>query len=260
MAIQKTEALVLRTQPLRSSSLIVTFFTRSFGKIKGVVKGVRRERELRGPLYELFTQLEIVFYEKLRSDLHLVSEASMLKSHIGVRARLETIAYASYFSELADSLSELHDPHEGIYELLTFVFQYLPAVPPEKLSRLFEIKLLREIGWIPYLSACVNCESAVMENGFFSVKQGALICPACSPRFAGEAGRQHFSDARALGREALETLRYYADHSLEQGLKRHVRAATGEELKDVLQQFFLYRLGQPLKSQRFMEQMGTLVS
>ncbi|MGH7890395.1 MAG: DNA repair protein RecO, partial [Thermodesulfobacteriota bacterium] len=78
MAIQKTEAFVLKTQPFRSSSLIVTFFSRDFGKLRGVVKGVRREREMRGALYELFTHLEILFYEKTRSDLHLVSEASIL--------------------------------------------------------------------------------------------------------------------------------------------------------------------------------------
>ena len=41
MALQKTEAFVLRTNPFRSSSLVVTTFTRGFGKVKGVAKGVR---------------------------------------------------------------------------------------------------------------------------------------------------------------------------------------------------------------------------
>ena len=47
MAIQKTDAIVLKTQPFRSSSLIITFFTRSFGKLRGLAKGVRQENQTR---------------------------------------------------------------------------------------------------------------------------------------------------------------------------------------------------------------------
>ena len=95
MAIQKTEAIVLKTQAFRSSSLILTFFSRDFGKVRGIAKGVRQEQERRSALYELFTRLEIIFYEKTRSDLHLVSEASFLESYEPIRLQLEAIAFAS---------------------------------------------------------------------------------------------------------------------------------------------------------------------
>ena len=88
MAIQKTEAIVLKTQPFRSSSLIITFFTRDFGKIRGIAKGVRQENQTRAAVYELFTRLEIIYYEKLRSDLHLVSDAAILES---LRRTLESL-------------------------------------------------------------------------------------------------------------------------------------------------------------------------
>ena len=55
MSIHKTEALVLKTMPFRSSSLIVTFFTPHLGKVRGVVKGVHREGEIRQAGFELFT-------------------------------------------------------------------------------------------------------------------------------------------------------------------------------------------------------------
>jgi DNA repair protein RecO (recombination protein O) len=246
MAIQKTEVFVLKTQPFRSSSLIVTFFSRSFGKLRGVVKGVRRERELRGAFYELFTRLEIIFYEKTRSDLHLVSEASILDSHDGLRTRLDTIAYASYFSELVDCLCEVHDPHEKIFDLLEFSFRFLPSVPEERLSRLFEIRLLHEIGWLPYLERCLSCHTPVPERGFFSVRQGAIFCALCA---------RNCTDARPLGAEALSVLRYYADHELDMSLKRHVGTQTERELKALMEQFFDFRLGAPLKTRSFMRQI-----
>src|SRR3989338_3444317 len=125
MAIQKTEAFVLKTQPFRSSSLIVTVFSDHFGKLKGIVKGVRREREARGAIFELFTRLEIIFYEKIHSDLHLISEGFILDSNDHIRTRLDAIAYASYFCELVDQLCEVHDPHQGVFDLMDFSFRFI---------------------------------------------------------------------------------------------------------------------------------------
>lgn len=246
MAIQKTEAFVLKTQPFRSSSLIVTFFSRSFGKLRGVVKGVRKEREMRGAAYENFTHLEIIFYEKLRSDLHLVSEASILTSHDVLRRRLDTIAYASYFAELVDRLCEVHDPQPRIFELLDFAFRFLSSIPGEKLSRLFEIKFLQEIGWIPYLERCLNCQASDFEKGFFSISQGAVFCPVCASKFP---------DARPITLNALSTLRYYALHPLDVSLKFHTHHATEKELEQLMRRFLLYRLGDVFKSQHFMDQI-----
>ena len=64
MAIQKTEAILLRKRDLRETSLILSFFTRDFGKIHGVLKGARGTRARIGvnPLY--FSLEEIIFYEK----------------------------------------------------------------------------------------------------------------------------------------------------------------------------------------------------
>ncbi len=247
--IQKTEAFVLKTQPFRSTSLIATFFSKDFGKLRGVVKAVRREHEMRGAAYELFTRLEIVFYEKMRSDLHLVSEASIIESHDLLRTRLDTIVYASYFSELVDHLSEVHDPHPIIFDLLDFAFRFLPSVPEERLSRLFEIHLLREIGWVPYLKGCLSCREAAFEKGFFSVAQGAIFCPHCAPKIA---------DARPLSSEALAVLRYYATHSPELSLKLKVGNRVEQELRQLMERFLLYRLGAPLKSLRFLDQIHVL--
>ncbi len=250
MAIQRAEAFVLRTQPFRSSSLIITFFSRPFGKLRGLAKGVRREREVRGAVFELFTQVEIIFYEKMRSDLHLVSECSILKSHDNLRTDLGLIAYASYFSELVDAVTEVHDPHEKIYDLLEFSFGFLPAIPPQNLSRLFEIKLLHEIGWLPYLEGCLGCGDTRFEAGFFSVSQGALYCARCSKTAA---------DAKPLTRQGLALMRYYAGHDLETSLKHRAEAADLAALGALMEQFLIYRLGRPLKSRQFMRSIRTVM-
>ncbi|MBI3307095.1 MAG: DNA repair protein RecO [Candidatus Omnitrophica bacterium] len=246
MAIQKTEAFVLKTQAFHSSSLIITFFSKTFGKLRGLAKGVRREREVRGAIYELFTHVEIIFYEKTRSDLHLVSEASIIESHDRLRTDLNTIAYASYFSEMADLVTEVHDPHPQIFELLDFSFRFLPSLPPENLAKLFEVKLLNEIGWLPYLENCLNCRESKFESGFFSIKQGAFFCPNCAPQFP---------DARPLSREGLTTLRFYIAHNLEEAIKFRITSKTQLELEKLMEQFMAYRLPRPLHSRMFMQKI-----
>jgi len=243
MAIQKTEAIVLKTQPFRSTSLIATFFTRRFGKIRALAKGVRQAREMRGALFELFNRVEIVFYEKTRSDLHLVSEASLLKHYEPLRSNLEGIATAGYFAELVDRLTEIHDPQERIFDLLDFSFQYLALRRPQGLARLFEIKLLREIGWLPYLEGCLVCQNAALEKGFFSARQGALVCAACVNRVP---------DARPIGRETLAAMRYHSRHSLEEAVKVGVSPRAGAELEKLTERFLAQRLNEPLKTRQFL--------
>jgi len=251
MAIQKTEAFVLKTQPFRSSSLIVTFFTRSFGKIRAVVKGVRSEREMRGALFELFTRLEIVFYEKVRSDLHLLSEAFILESQDRLRTDLATISYASYLSELVDRVTEVHDPHEKIFDLLDFSFRFLGSLAPEDLVRLFEVKLLHEVGWLPYLEGCLACQDTKLEAGFFSIQQGALFCSRCA---------RDQRDARPISREALAAIRHAVRHDLETGLKHRIGSGARKEIGTLLEQFLLYRLGGPLKSRGFLKSIRPVLA
>ncbi len=246
MAIQKAEAIILKAMPFRSSSLIMTFFTKQFGKVRGLVKGVRQEGEREGAVYQLFTRLEIVFYEKTRSDLHLISEAFILDSYNNLRSRLESIAYASYFSELVDEVSEVQDPHENVFDLLDFAFAYLPCMPGGRVARIFEIKLLNEVGWLPYLEGCLNCKKRNLESGFFSSRQGGLLCPDCVP---------NFPDARPLNAEPLSVMRYYVDHDLDACLKLGMNRQTETELEAFMDRFLTERLNRPLKSAVFLRKI-----
>ncbi len=246
MAIQKTEAIVLKTMPFRSTSLIITFFTRSFGKLRGLAKGVRQENQTRAAAFELFTGLEIIFYEKTRSELHLVSDTAILESYEALHAGLEGIAYASYFAELVDELCEVHDPHERIFDLLDFCYRYLASVPGRRLSHLFELKLFVEIGWLPYLNACLKCEASSLESGFFSARQGALICPRC----AGSV-----PDAKPISAETLAVMRYYTRHTLEESLKLGMTHQAEEDLDFHLQRFLTDRVTKPIKSKLFLQKI-----
>ena len=43
--IKKTDAIVIRKVPFSNTSQIITFFTRDYGKISAIAKGVHRRRQ-----------------------------------------------------------------------------------------------------------------------------------------------------------------------------------------------------------------------
>lgn len=79
MSSEKATAIVLRTVDFSESSLVVTLFTREFGKVRGLAKGGRR---LKGPFesaLDLLARCRIVFLRKSSEALDLVTEAKLVR-------------------------------------------------------------------------------------------------------------------------------------------------------------------------------------
>ncbi len=243
MAIQKAEAFVLRSHPFRSSSLVVTFFSREFGKLKGVAKGVRKEALANPSSYEPFTLVEIVFYEKLRSDLHLISEVSILESFEGLRSNLESLAVAYYLAELVDQLTEPQDPHEKIFKLLDFAFRNLSTLDPQFITRFFEIQLLSEIGLLPNLEGCLSCGEPSAEKFYFSARQGGLFCPSC---------RKKAPDAGIISLETVKNLK------LLMGKPSFNEKFGMEDVGQLIDRFMNERLNKRPITKRFLHQVRAL--
>ncbi|NLE37473.1 MAG: DNA repair protein RecO, partial [Pirellulaceae bacterium] len=79
MSTEKATAIVLRTVDFSETSLVVTFFTREFGKVGALAKGARR---IKGPFesaLDLLALCRIVFLRKSSESLDLVTEAKLVR-------------------------------------------------------------------------------------------------------------------------------------------------------------------------------------
>lgn len=150
MAIQKTEAVLLRKKDLRETSLILTFFTRDFGKVQGVLKGARgsRARSSANPLY--FSIYQIVFYEKKKRDFFIISQCETQRIFLNILKDWERAGAAYYMLELADVFTEPGGKSEEIYENLLYGLTALDSQKePGSIARLFEIRFLISLGLWP---------------------------------------------------------------------------------------------------------------
>ena len=250
MAIQKTDAIVLRNQDLRETSSIVTFFTRDFGKIKGIIKGIRgpRPQQISNP--QLFSLNEIVFYEKRRSDFSIVSHCDLKDFFYSVREDLKKIAYASYFVNLLDALTPLFDKNEAFFDILlnSLVFLTQPA-SPRRVARIFEIKLLDAMGLAPSLEGCSGCGSGSLDEFRFSAKQGGVLCKNC---YGSDMNAKSISKGTVNFIEHVRKTPY----PLVERLK--VSDEVGKEVEDLLREFIDMQVGRRLKTVDFLQEVCAL--
>jgi DNA repair protein RecO (recombination protein O) len=251
MAIRRDEAIVLNRIPLRETSLIATLFSKHSGKIKVIIKGIRKERRQRTAAFEPFTLVSVVYYEKLRSELHLCSDVSIRNSYAGLRDRLDLMGHATYLVELVDKLFGVQDPHHDVHELLKSAFDLFPSHAPELVARVFEAKILSEVGWLPILTKCALCGDQKLSQVTFSPRQGGILCCRCD---------QSEANTIAISNGTRQSLLYFLRHGMEQALRLRVPNATANELERISERFLRYHLEYPLRSTKFLAQLAPAVN
>src|SRR2546428_11992047 len=91
MGLGKSAAVVFGSFPLGESDRLVTFYSRDFGKIRGVAKSARRMRSRFGSALELCTLGELVFFDGGRSELVRVDHFDITRPFDRVRENLEKL-------------------------------------------------------------------------------------------------------------------------------------------------------------------------
>lgn len=183
MGIHTADAIVLRQYPYRETSLLVSCLTDKFGKIKGLIKGIRG---VKPPKYrsamEPMTLNRIVFYDSRTSPLHLISQCDLLHPYRELTSELAAIHTAASCAELADAVIETEEPHAEIFELLKRTLTRLSS-GDTRLAAIrihFVLRTLRLAGFHPQLDECTGCTRRLLQQqAFWSAKEGGLLCERC---------------------------------------------------------------------------------
>ncbi len=180
--VEKATALVIRTIEFSETSLVVTLFTREFGKIAALAKGGRR---LKGPFesaLDLLALCRIVFLHKSSDALDLLTEAKLLRRFRPAGRKLSGLYAAYYVAELLGELTDEDDPHPELFDLADQTLTALAVGESvAKWVMRFELGALRLLGHAPSLDACVECGAAVAPAGrvAFGLFDGGVLCQTC---------------------------------------------------------------------------------
>ena len=123
MALFKTQAIVTRSLHYGESDKILTFFTRDFGKLKGIAKGARRSKKRFQNVLGLFSHLRLIFFDREGMGLVRVESGDLLHPFPKIREDLKKIYYGNYYLELVNEMAgEREASPEAFDLLLSFLF------------------------------------------------------------------------------------------------------------------------------------------
>ncbi len=180
MPSYRDQGIVLRSTKLAETDRIVHLLTQGRGKVRAVVKGVRRPGSRFGARLEPFSHVDLQLYEG--RNLDVVTQAELIAPHAAVRDDFIRSAAASVMVELTDAVAQEGQPDERLFLLLRSGLQALDARPvdPSVFVDAFLLRVASAIGFHAFTEACAICR-APGPHGFLSVKAGGTLCPDCAP-------------------------------------------------------------------------------
>jgi len=118
MPARVSETFVLRTYPFREADLIVSFFTRDEGKLRGVARRARRPKSPFGSGLERLSHVRMAYIQRENAELATLTGCELIESHFHVQADYGRGVVLDYFTEVAEQLLPAHEPNEKFFRLL----------------------------------------------------------------------------------------------------------------------------------------------
>ncbi len=219
MRVHQQLGYVLHTRPYRESSLLVEIFTRDYGRLSLLGKGVRRlKSRVRGLLCPFQS---ILLSWSGRGDLPILSAVEPYKTYTELTGDSRLCAF--YVNELLMYLLHRHDPHTGLFTHYQLVLdRFAQSVDHEWSLRIFEKHLLSELGY------ALNLECDAKTSQAIDAKSRYSYVPELGAIKTG-AGSQ---DGIVVNGATLIALKCeeFTDESIKNECKRLMRAMIGRQL------------------------------
>ena len=164
MSIRASEAIVLRTWPFREADLVVSFFTRDQGKLRGIARRARRPKSNFGAGLERLAHVTVSYYQKENRELVSLNSCEILDSWFALASNWEAGIALDFLAEVSDQLLPPAEVNERHFRLLMAVLLYLrdggnvwPAV------LYFALWSVRLAGFLPDLAGSLQSQQTARE-------------------------------------------------------------------------------------------------
>jgi DNA repair protein RecO (recombination protein O) len=125
MPAQASETFILRTYPLREADVVVSFFTRDQGKLRGVARRARRTKNSFGSGLERLSHVRLFFFQRENRELVSLDSCELIQSQFDLTGDWAVSVGLDFLAEVAEQLLPPHEPSERFFRLLTAVLDYL---------------------------------------------------------------------------------------------------------------------------------------
>jgi DNA repair protein RecO (recombination protein O) len=245
----RAEAIVLKTNDFAEADRILVLFTRHFGKVRVVAKGIRRATSRMAGHAEPLTHAT---YQLARGrELDVLTGAEARAVYPEMRDDLSLIAAGWYVAELVDRFTPDRVPSAPLFDLLETALRGLDAgIDAPVVCRWFDLHLLDRSGFRPELGECAQCRKALAEEtNAWEPAAGGALCASC----AGQLPR-----IAPLTVRALKSLRYLLVSDLASAARLRLDVGLTRELDRHLRGFLRYVLDRDIATSHLLDEIRDL--
>lgn len=238
----KTSGIVIKRMNFGEADRILTIFTRRFGKIKAIAKGVRKIKSKLAGNLEPFMLLDLQLHEG--KTFYIVTGSIIQKEFPLIHTDLKKISKAFYAGELIDKFMRENQKAPEIFQIFSDV---LLAIEKDRsfLMRIFELRVIEASGFKPELYNCIHCKEKLKEGeNFWDNIEGGVICSDCQ-------GKNHHS--KKISNTLIKIFRLIDQGQFETLQKLKLNSSVEREADEILSEYVQSILERELKSKRFMK-------
>lgn len=150
MNTYKSEGIVLKRTNFGEADKIVTVYSKHYGKITLLAKGIRRMTSRKRGSLEVFNQVS--FFAVKGKGMDIITETELTESFSSWRKNLQKVACAYQLCEMVDKLTAEGSEQENVFELLAEHLGKLNSLNVKNKSFYlgsFGLELLKILGYWP---------------------------------------------------------------------------------------------------------------
>jgi DNA repair protein RecO (recombination protein O) len=205
--LKDSEAIVLRSYPLREADLLVTFFTRAEGKVRGVARSAKKSKKRFGGALEPLTHVRLYWEDREGHDLARIDSCDVIESPLAAQVDYERAVALAHVAEVLDELMPDREANDALFRLGVSVLRRLQPGAVWMPLTYFDLWITRLTGLLPDLRACAIC--GVVLNGsrsFFHPLADGLMCPSDKRMASSEMSRESRAVAAEMFRAPVEEI------------------------------------------------------
>jgi DNA repair protein RecO (recombination protein O) len=174
------QGVVIRVR--REGDVLLTLLTPEQGKVSVVAKGAKSLKSPQMPLSQLFAYGDFELYR--RGELYWLNTGEVIENFRGLGKDLDALNLASYFCEVAATVSDAGVPARELVRLLLNTLHFLEkgTTSHAMIKGVFEWRVMSYQGIFPSLRLCGECNKENDPDFSLDIAGGGLLCPSCRRR------------------------------------------------------------------------------
>lgn len=157
-----SEGIILARKNYSEADRILTCFSKSYGKLILLARGIRKLNSKKRGHLEIFSHIK--FSATKGYGIDIITEVETINTFSKVRVNLNKISLAYYFCEVVTKITREEEIHNDIFNLLTVFLKRLENETKLKnLRHIFLYELLKELGYWPEGKKLIDADYVLEE-------------------------------------------------------------------------------------------------